>query len=135
MTKIIDLLQKSVHLDEIAPIPTHETATYARGLMIRGLVAIGLGIVIANVATPKVASYLGWPYWLVLLLIVIDVFLVALIPLTYREYTANIALAMHRIPMARRSADYPPGCAYLLILTTVIIPVIALVWLIYVLVQ
>jgi len=104
-------------------------------ILLWGFFCIAGGIIAAIAFASKVATYLGWLSWLVFLIIFLDVVFVFAIPFTLREYTANIALYTHRIPLAHDSADYPPSCAYLLILTTVIIPAIVFLWLLYMVVQ
>ena len=104
-----------------------------KGALVWGFLSLALFVAGAILSVPKVASHLGWPIWLVFLLLLLDLVLVSAAPFTLREYVGAVAANQRESPA--KSAKLVAGCAGLLIVGTVIIPALVLVWVLVVILQ
>jgi hypothetical protein len=104
-----------------------------KGALIWGFLSLALFIAGAVLSVPKVAGYLGWPVWLVFVLLLIDLALVSAIPFSLREYVGTATLR-HRDGQFK-FAGFLAGCAWLLIIGTVIVPALIFVWVLVVILQ
>ena len=94
-----------------------------------GCLSLVIGLAIALLFSPKIAVTLRWPVLFVFLAVFMDAVLVLASPVTLIEYRDQIWLhdfASRRgfKPVDPAFANYPKGCACLLILGTVIVPII-----------
>ena len=101
-----------------------------KGALVWGILSLALFAAGAVLSVPKVAGYLGWPMWLVFLLLLFDLALVSAAPFTLRECVGTVN-------SSRRESQAKPegivlGCAWLLIIGGVLVPALVFVWLLFV---
>lgn len=104
-----------------------------KGTLFWGLLAIALFVSGAVLSVHKVAGHLGWPAWLVFLLLFVDLALVSIIPYSLREYIGTATLRNQSDQF--RFAGFLAGCAWLLIIGTVIVPALVFVWVLFIILQ
>jgi hypothetical protein len=102
--------------------------------LIWALVSFMLYVAAAIVSVPKVASLLGWPAWIVFFAVFFDTLLVSVIPITFPAYVSRVAFLNRPRPEKRMPGHFSSGLGCLLILTTVVAPIIAFVWVLVVIV-
>ncbi len=104
-----------------------------KGTLVWGFLSLALFVAGAVLSVPKVAAYLGWPMWLVFLLLFLDLVLVSAIPITLREYVGAATRSQRESQVI--FANLLAGCAWLLILGTVVAPALVFVWVLFVILQ
>jgi hypothetical protein len=110
-----------------------------RESLIWAAMSVLLFIAAAIVSVPKVAHLLGWPTWVVFFAILLDTFLVSIVPFTYPAYASWVSFLLRPAPEKYAPEKKAPGrvssgCGCVLILTTVLTPVVIFVWVLVVIV-